>query len=342
MLAQRDVSAVYGRLLLGSGLLSEQAVLAGSGLSADYLASVDYISWRELACLIRNIDASQASPAWAARLGAKFGMSPHGSLGFASLSAPTLGAAFEAVAELMAVRASAIGIELERRDERYIMSLFDRGEIPEVFDLAAEMVLRNMETLASTILGRSPADEMVIYLARNPEGLSQDLIDAFESRLILGGGQNALSIPASWWRWTSPLHDESSYLGNLSKCRELMIARQEQASFAHRVRAVLRAYFDAQVAGQGEIGPLPSLNSIAAGMHLTPRTLIRRLQAEDQSYKEILRDLRREYARSLLRSARLSVAEVGECLGYREPANFGRAFKNWYGTSPAAWRRKAS
>jgi len=342
MLVQRDVSAVYGRLLLGSGLISEQEMLAGSGLSGEYLASVDYISWRELACLIRNIDASQSSPAWAARLGAKFGMSPHGSLGFAALSAPTLGAAFEAVAELMAVRASAIGIELERRDERYILSLFDRGEIPEVFDLAAEMVLRNLETMASTILGRPAADEAVIYLARRPAEHPEDLVEAFESRLVLGNGQNALSMPASWWRWTSPLHDESSYLGNLSKCRELMSARQEQASFAHQVRAGLRTYFDAQVSGQSENRPPPTLKRIAANMHLTPRTLIRRLQAEDQSYKEILRDLRREYARSLLRSARLSVAEVGELLGYREPANFGRAFKSWYGTSPAAWRKKAS
>lgn len=342
MLAQRDVSAVYGRLLLGSGLLSEEAVLAGSDLSADYLASVDYISWRELARLIRNIDASQSSPAWAARLGAKFGMSPHGSLGFAALSAPTLGAAFEAVAELMAVRASAIGVELERRDERYILSLFDRGEIPEVFDIAAEMVLRNLETMATTILGRSTADEAVVYLARSPAERPEDLVEVFESRLVLGSGQNALSVPASWWRWTSPLHDESSYVANLSKCRELVAVRQQQASFAHQVRAELRAYFDAQVAGKSENRPPPTLNSIAEGMHLTPRTLIRRLQAENQSYKEILRDLRREYARSLLRSARLSVAEVGECLGYREPANFGRAFKNWYGTSPAAWRRKSS
>jgi AraC-like DNA-binding protein len=74
-------------------------------------------------------------------------------------------------------------------------------------------------------------------------------------------------------------------------------------------------------------------------MHLTPRTLIRRLNEEQQSYKSILRDLRREYARALLANAALTVAEAGEILGYREPANFGRAFRAWYGTSPSAWRR---
>ena len=74
-------------------------------------------------------------------------------------------------------------------------------------------------------------------------------------------------------------------------------------------------------------------------MHTTPRTLIRRLRNEDATYRDILEDLRREYAGQLLQDARLTVADVGEVLGYREPANFGRAFRRWYGASPAAWRR---
>ena len=84
----------------------------------------------------------------------------------------------------------------------------------------------------------------------------------------------------------------------------------------------------------------PTQETVAATMHLTNRTLIRRLKKEGSSYKEILEELRRDYAQTLLGNARLTVADVGELLGYKEPANFGRAFRRWLGISPAQWRRR--
>ena len=47
-----------------------------------------------------------------------------------------------------------------------------------------------------------------------------------------------------------------------------------------------------------------------------------------------------DYAERLLQDARRNVADVAEVLGYREAANFSRAFRRWYGASPAAWRRR--
>jgi AraC-like DNA-binding protein len=86
--------------------------------------------------------------------------------------------------------------------------------------------------------------------------------------------------------------------------------------------------------------PPPTLDQVAAAMHLTARTLIRKLHKEDTTYKAILEALRREYAERLLQDARLKVADVAEILGYREAANFTRAFKRWCDQSPVAWRRQ--
>ena len=86
--------------------------------------------------------------------------------------------------------------------------------------------------------------------------------------------------------------------------------------------------------------PPPTQEAIAAAMHLTTRTLIRRLKKEGSAYKEILEELRRDYAQTLLGNARLTVADISVLLGYREPANFGRAFRRWFGSSPAHWRRR--
>jgi AraC-like DNA-binding protein len=361
MLIQRDVAAVYARLLLQyamqRGLLDEQSLLVGTDLTPEILASEDYISWPQLAAVIRNCRRTQDSVAWAAEMGRQFGIAPHGALGFAALSAPTLGSALEAITELMAVRISAIGLSLERKDGRYTLRLFDRSEDADVFNEVCELTIKNIETLVTTLFGHgllqapagagqlnpnSPEREAIIYLARTRPDDEGPWMAVFESRLVFDAGQNALSIPVDWWQLASPLYDELNYRGNLSKCRDLFIARQQQASVAHRVSALLKQHFEQQIAGRSASAELPGLRAVANVMHLSPRTLTRRLQVEGQSYNDILRDVRREYARSLLRDARLSVAEVGEYLGFHEPANFARAFRSWFGTSPAAWRRSGA
>lgn len=361
MLIQRDVAAVYARLLLQyamqPGLLDEQSILAGTGLTPELLASEDYISWPQLAAVIRKVRSTQDSVAWAAEMGRQFGIAPHGALGFAALSAPTLGSALEAITELMAVRISAIGLSLERKDGRYTLRLFDRSEDADVFNEVCELTIKNIETLVTTLFGHSllqapagagqlnpnsPEREAIIYLARTRPDDEGPWKAVFESRLVFDAGQNALSIPVDWWQLASPLYDELNYRANLSKCRDLFIARQQQASVAHQVSALLKQHFEQQIAGRSASAEPPGLRAVANVMHLSPRTLIRRLQAEGQSYNDILRDIRRDYARSLLRDARLSIAEVGEHLGFQEPANFARAFRSWFGTSPAAWRRSGA
>jgi hypothetical protein len=71
------------------------------------------------------------------------------------------------------------------------------------------------------------------------------------------------------------------------------------------------------------------------------RSLTRQLGAEGTSYTELLAQVQEERAKNFLRSAVLSVAEVGYRLGYSEPAAFSRAFTQWTGVSPLKWRKNA-
>lgn len=84
----------------------------------------------------------------------------------------------------------------------------------------------------------------------------------------------------------------------------------------------------------------PSREAVAAALKLTPRTLLRRLAAEDANYKELLNETRRELALSYLRQGR-SAAEVTWLLGFTDPSNFARAFRRWTGMAPATWQEQA-
>jgi AraC-like DNA-binding protein len=338
-----DVAATYARLILRSQLLPREELLARTGVTAQYLMSADYVDWRVLATMFQNIDSTAAvSAAWAAHLGGQFNVSAHGPLGFAALSAPTLGSAFEVLVELSSSRVTALSVELESTRDSYVMRIHDVTGDDQFACVVAEIVLKVAESLLAAIFGYDVTENVLISLKRPQPQDPGEFYSAFNASLIFGASEHSISIPASWWRLPSPLYDESTYWANVAKCRELIASREQLGSAALIVRTHLRNHFDRQIAGSSEQRVPPTLVEVAQAMHLTRRTLIRRLAKDDCSYRQILEDLRREYAQSLLGNARLTVAAVGELLGYGEPANFGRAFRRWFGRSPASWRHESA
>jgi len=335
-----EISAAYARLTIRSGLLPTEELLMGVDVNLEDLLSTEYVDWRVLATMFHNIEAADSvSPTWAARLGGQFSANAHGSLGFAALSAPTLGHAVETLAEFYPARVTAVAIEQEQRDGYYVVKVLDRTNDDTFGQYLAELVLKVIESLLSAILGHPVSDNVVVGLIRDSL-YAGEFSEVYDSRVVLNCDQYTISIPQSWWGLPSPLGDESMYWANIAKCRELIASREKHGSAGVIVRTALRNHFDKEIAGEGAYTAPPKLENVAQGMHLTTRTLIRRLKKEDLAFKDILEELRRDYARTLLGNARLTVADVGELLGYREPANFGRAFRRWFGVSPAKWRHR--
>jgi AraC-like DNA-binding protein len=82
----------------------------------------------------------------------------------------------------------------------------------------------------------------------------------------------------------------------------------------------------------------PTLEQIAPRLHMSSRTLRRRLDEEGTSFRQILGEVRRELASRYLMEGRLSVGEIAFLLGFSEPSAFHRAFKQWTGHAPHAYR----
>lgn len=85
-------------------------------------------------------------------------------------------------------------------------------------------------------------------------------------------------------------------------------------------------------------GQTPTIQSLAAELHLSPRTLQRRLAEEGSSFQHLLEQVRRELARDYLERPDFDLAEVAYLLGYEETSSFHRAFQHWEGTTPGQWR----
>lgn len=81
-----------------------------------------------------------------------------------------------------------------------------------------------------------------------------------------------------------------------------------------------------------------SMEQVAAKLHVTSRTLRRKLVSEGASFQQIKDNIRRDLAINLLSNRKTSVSQIGRKMGFSEPAAFSRAFKQWTGLSPKEYR----
>ncbi|WP_020407643.1 AraC family transcriptional regulator [Hahella ganghwensis] len=105
----------------------------------------------------------------------------------------------------------------------------------------------------------------------------------------------------------------------------LNISAQDLAqNWPHKVRKKIEAHLPHDV----------SIDSIAETLHISPRTLQRKLKQNGLSYSRILEECRKDLSLLALRSGK-TVAKVASELGYSSVASFRQAFLVWYGTSPS-------
>lgn len=85
-------------------------------------------------------------------------------------------------------------------------------------------------------------------------------------------------------------------------------------------------------------GVRPSIDDIARDLHMSARSLQRKLQETGSSYQRVLDDARHQMARYYLGNSVLELNETAYLLGYEDSNSFTRAFRAWEGVPPGAWR----
>jgi AraC-like DNA-binding protein len=85
-------------------------------------------------------------------------------------------------------------------------------------------------------------------------------------------------------------------------------------------------------------GHRPTTGDVARELHMSSRTLQRRLQESGSSFQRVLDEARHQMARYYLRNSVLELNEAAYLLGYEDANSFARAFRGWEGVPPSHWR----
>ena len=101
------------------------------------------------------------------------------------------------------------------------------------------------------------------------------------------------------------------------------------ANFADQVKGAIQ---------RSLTGKRPTVEDIADALHISTRTLQRKLQEAGSSFQRALEEARHQLARHYLNNSVLELNEAAYLLGYEDSNSFVRAFRTWEGVPPAKWR----
>ncbi len=130
-----------------------------------------------------------------------------------------------------------------------------------------------------------------------------------------------------------PVHTYNKELHQIFRQLLLTTLRQQEAGelFSNKVRQAILDHSELR---------FPQLEEIAAALHLTPRTLQRKLRQEQTSFRLLSDKIKQHLASNLLGNKTLSADEIAFKLGYTSTSTFRKAFRLWTGETPGAFRRE--
>ncbi len=141
---------------------------------------------------------------------------------------------------------------------------------------------------------------------------------AFRTTVRFGQRHNTLLISDASWN-LSLAHGNQLLHGELRRIAAGLHAEHPDTSFLNSVRSRIKPLLP-----KGNCG----VESVAAALHMTPRTLQRRLQEEGTSFRALLDATRKSIVLECV-ERRQTPDEIVRHAGYTNPRSFRRAMKRW-------------
>ena len=303
-------------------------VLAGSGFDeVDVREPQARIPFRSYLAIVDRARTLTGEPGLGFCWGLQMRVSAFGYLGFATLSAATLREAIELVIQFAPLISTATSLSLDIDGKVAALTLEEHADFGSVRDVVVLARLTGLWKIAQLITGRQ-------FEARAEIGFPEPRYHARFAHLVPHVVYGARVTRALLDTETLDLPLLMADPVGLRLARRECERQLEAVSAGGRlVKTVRRLLWD-------RAGCVRDPDEIAKAVHLSPRTLRRRLAVHGSSLSALLSEERKERAMSLLRGSDLPIEQISEMLGYGSVQNFTRAFRQWTSETPAAYRRQ--
>ena len=323
--------ATYARHL--ARMFDPDALFEGTGIDVALLDDRERrITVRQVLRYIQNALALAEEPDWYLRWMRTMADRFHGAISAALQSAPTLGHGVDVFLEFFPSRTPYMHMQGRKEGESFLAELrplIDLGASNPLLIEAPLMILQqHLDSVYGVDFGSA-----TLMLDYPPTPYANRYSRYFKPEVRFRSPRNALVFPRAWRSLPNLGYIESSWSHALQQC-EATSASSREREMLSQVHACLIRAFERTTRSR----PLPTLEDVAAELHVSPRTMIRRLRLLGTSYQELTTEFLQARAKELLTNDEITVKEVAGMLGFDTPANFGRTFKRWFGVSPGVYR----
>lgn len=310
---------------------SRRACLRGTGIMLSQLDNPQSrLTFQQELSFYRNALELTADPMIGLKLGEPFIPQRYGLFGYALLSASTLRRAMRVAVNFGQLTFSFFTFDHQESGGLGWFAMKDPPPVePALHDVYLDRDLAAAVVAFSSIMGYSfPLAGMDI--SHDGHGRQQEYRNYFGCEIRFSSYPSKLSFNANLLDIPLPQSDPDASQHFRQQCRMLITKLKSQSFFADDVRMLLLA----------QPGHFPGIEHVAGQLHVSVRTLRRRLSEEGSSFRELLDEVRFQLAKEYLLDTKLPLAEIAELLGYTEPGNFSHAFRRWSGQSPRGFRNQ--
>jgi AraC-like DNA-binding protein len=306
---------------------SPDSVLSPLGLrEADLVEPLARFSHRVYLDVIGSARIVTAEPAIGIFWGLQMRASVFGHLGLATMAAATLRNAIDLAVQFASLGSTAEGMRLHVDGGIASLVLEEYADFEGVRDIVIMARLIGLWRIAETLIGRDlEATAEVPFAEPSNYGLYKRLLP----EIHFGRPTTRALMRAEVLDWPLVTADPVALHLACDQCTRELAALSSAGQVMRAVRRVL----------WNDEGDLRSAREVADAVHMSPRTLRRRLLLEGSSLSSLLEEERRERALLLLRLEDSSLAQIAQRLGYHSVPSFERAFQRWTGRTPASYRR---
>jgi AraC-like DNA-binding protein len=309
--------------------VSAHALLAGTGMCEEQLADPAWkVSGRQELRLIRNMVERLAHvPALGLEVGQRYHFTAFGALGLAIASSPTLRSALDLGQRFseLTFGFARVAVEDTVRDVRVTM---DDSLVPA--DLRRFIIECTTAVMLTVARDLAPSDPPLVRVClRYPAPPDAAPYERFYGMTpVFRSPANLLVLDRKCLERLLPLANEHALYLSERECERLVQVGRSRTGLAAKVRDRLEA----------RIERMPSMDEVADDLHLTSRTLRRRLQEEGTTFVALRDNVRMTLAEQLLMGPRLSIQQIAERLDYADATSFINAFIRCRGRSPRSFR----
>jgi AraC-like DNA-binding protein len=298
-------------------------LLAGTSLAQNGISGIGArVSEDEFARLVNNAFALTGDPALGLKLGLRLNLSAHAVLGQAFMTCEDLGQVMALFLKYYHLLSPALYLEFEVRDQRCILTTVSSpGENPVEF--AYELMYGGILNTLRGMFNFSDL-QLQIEVPYPPPDHANLYYEVFGEDVHFNRPKGKVSFDRALL--DTPLPSSNPALRSLyeEECSRLLADLEEEDSIAEQTLRLLR-----KLEGQ-----YPQMPQIAQMLNFSARTYRRRLEEEQQSFQELLDQVRAEHATRYLQNTRLPLSSIAYLIGFNDASNFRRAYTRWTGQSP--------